>query len=76
VPKQKVAYVHHELCQFGISELGGLANIPHDIEEHREVAEVHGAWHDGLIQFAEALETGDSDASARAELIKRITGEN
>jgi hypothetical protein len=71
-PNEKIAYVHHELCHFGISELGGLAIIPHDIEEFTEVAEVHGAYFDRLQVFADAVEKGNSDSSARAEMIRKI----
>jgi hypothetical protein len=74
-PQQKIAYVHHELCHFGIGELGNLTLYPHDIEEFSEIAEVHGAYHTGLQLFGEALEKGESDMSARAELIKRILDE-
>jgi hypothetical protein len=69
---QKIAYVHHELCHFGMSELGGLTIIPHDIDEFNEVAETHGAYFDRLQVFADAVEKGNSDTSARAELIKQI----
>lgn len=74
-PQQKIAYVHHELCHFGIGELGGPELIPHDIEEFNEVARVHGAYFDRLQTFADAVEEGNSDASARAEQIKTILGE-
>lgn len=69
---QQIAYVHHELCHFGITELGALALLPHEIEEHNEVAEVHGAYCDRLQIFADAVEKGNSDSSGRAELIKTI----
>jgi predicted metallopeptidase len=69
---QKIAYVHHELCHFGITELGHLAILPHDIEEFNEIAEVHGAYFDRLQIFADAVEKGNSDNSGRAELIKQI----
>lgn len=75
-PNQKIAYVHHELCHFGINELGNLTILPHDIEEHTEVAEVHGAYYERLQIFADAVEKGNSDQSARAELIKRILDED
>ncbi len=71
-PNQKIAYVHHELCHFGIGEMGNMAIIPHDIEEFNEVAEVHGAYFERLQIFADAVEKGNSDTSARAEMIKRI----
>lgn len=69
---QKIAYVHHELCHFGITEMGNLAILPHDIEEFDEIAEVHGAYFDRLQIFADAVEKGNSDNSGRAELIKTI----
>jgi len=71
-PNQKIAYVHHELAHFGISETGNLAILPHDIEEFHEVAEVHGAYFDRLQIFADAVEKGNSDNSGRAELIRTI----
>lgn len=73
-PNQKIAYVHHELCHFGVSELGQLAIIPYDIEEFTEVAAIHGAYFDRLQIFADAVEAGNSDCSGRAELIKTILG--
>lgn len=71
-PNQKIAYVHHELCHFGITEFGHLAILPHDIEEFDEIAETHGAYFDRLQIFADAVEKGNSDNSGRAELIKQI----
>jgi hypothetical protein len=71
-PHQKIAYVHHELCHFGMSELGGLAIVPHDIEEFNEVAETYGAYFDRLQIFADAVERGNADTSARAEMIRKI----
>lgn len=71
---QKIAYVHHELCHFGITELGNLAIVPHDIEEFNEIAEVHGAYFDRLQIFAEAVEKGNSDTSTRDEIINRVLG--
>lgn len=76
LPNEKIAYVHHELCHFGISELGKLELIPHDIEEFFEVARVHGAYFDRLQIFADAVEEGNSDNSTRAELIKQILDED
>ena len=69
---QKIAYVHHELCHFGITEIGSLAILPHDIEEFHEIAETHGAYFDRLRTFADAVEKGDSDVSGRSELIRLI----
>ena len=69
---QKIAYVHHELCHFGINDTGSLAILPHDIEEFNEIAEIHGAYFDRLQIFADAVEKGNSDNSGRAELIKQI----
>ena len=69
---QKIALVHHELCHFGINDIGNLWIIPHDTEEFTEIAKVHGSYHDGLIMFDEALEIGNSDTGGRKELIKRI----
>lgn len=74
-PKQKIAYVHHELCHFGVGEFGGPAIVPHDIEEFNEVARVHGAYFERLQTFADAVEEGNTDSSARAEQIKIILGE-
>lgn len=71
-PNQKIAFIHHELCHFGISDLGGLAIIPHDIEEFTVVAAIHGAYFDRLQLFADAVDAGNSDVSGRAELIKTI----
>lgn len=71
-PNQKIAYVHHELCHFGIGELGNLDLIPHDIEEFNQVAEVHGAYFDRLQIFADAVEKGNSDSSTRDEIIEKI----
>lgn len=74
-PKQKIAYVHHELCHFSIGPFGGPEIVGHDIEEFNEVARVHGAYFDRLQSFADAVEEGNSDNSARAEQIKIILGE-
>lgn len=71
---QIVSVVHHELCHFGISDEGGLWIVPHDIEEFNEIAEIHGAYHDGLIRFGQALEKGNSDKTKRQELINEILG--
>lgn len=69
---QKIAYVHHELCHFGIDDSGNLSIIPHDIEEFTEVAAIHGAYFDRLQIFADAVEKGNSDKISRDELIERI----
>ena len=71
---QKIAYVHHELCHFGIDDPGNLSIIPHDIEEFNEVAAIHGAYFDRLQIFADAVEKGNSDKTARRELINEILG--
>ncbi len=70
--QQKIAVVHHELCHFGINELGDLWIIPHDIEEFNEIAAVHGAYFDRLQIFSDAVEKGNSDKTARQELIAEI----
>lgn len=69
---QKIAYVHHELCHFGIDEIGNLTLYPHDIEEFNEVAAVHGAYFDRLQIFSDAVEKGNSDKITRQELIDEI----
>lgn len=71
---QKIAYVHHELCHFGIDETGNLTLYPHDIEEFNEVAAIHGAYFDRLQIFADAVEKGNSDKTTRKELIAEILG--
>lgn len=71
---QKIAFVHHELCHFGITELGDLTLLPHDIEEFNEIAAVHGAYFDRLQIFSDAVEKGNSDKTARRELIAEILG--
>ena len=75
-PNEKIAAIHHELCHFGITEIGNLTLYPHDIEEFTEIARVHGAYFDRLQIFADAAVEGNSDNSGRAELIKQILGEN
>ena len=67
---QKIAVVHHELCHFGINDEGGLAIIPHSIEEFTEVAALHGAYHDGLVAFGHALQ--HADETSREEIKERI----
>jgi hypothetical protein len=69
---QKIAYVHHEFCHFGINEIGNLTLVPHDLEEFTQVAEVHGAYFDRLQVFADAVERGNSDSRARDEIIDEI----
>lgn len=69
---QKIAVVHHELCHYGINELGNLEIIPHEIEEFVEVANVHGAYFDRLQVFADAVEAGNSDTRTRDEIINEI----
>ena len=71
---QKIAYVHHELCHFGVDETGNLTLYPHDIEEFNEVAATHGAYFDSLQIFSDAVEKGNSDKTARRELIAEILG--
>lgn len=71
---QIVTIVYHELLHFGISDDGNLWIVPHDIEEFSEVARIFGSYHDGLINFAEALQKGDSDKTTRQELIREILG--
>lgn len=71
---QQIAYVHHELCHFGIEDTGNLTLYPHDIEEFSEIAEVHGSYHDGLITFGQSLQKGDTDKTTRQELINEILG--
>lgn len=71
-PAQVVSVVHHELCHFGISDEGQLWIVPHDVEEFNEIAEIHGSYHDGLIKFGHALQKGNSDSSARDEIIEKI----
>lgn len=71
-PNQKIAYVHHELCHLSIGPFGGPDLVGHDIEEFNQVAEAHGAYFDRLQTFADAVEKGNSENSARAEMIKRI----
>lgn len=68
--EQRVALVHHELCHFGVSDDGGLAILPHDIEEFHEIARVHGSWHDGLATFGHALQHGNE--SSREEIRQKI----
>ena len=70
--QSKIAYVLHELCHFGISETGGLALYPHDVEEMNLVVEVFGAYRDDLKLFYHALERGEKDSSTREEIINRI----
>lgn len=72
--KGKIRYIHHELCHFGINEIGNLSLIPHDIEEFNEIAEIHGASDDRMILFYHALQKGESDTSTRDELINTILG--
>lgn len=71
-PNQKIAYVHHELCHFGITELGALGILPHDIEEFNEIAATHGSYEDSLVIFGAALQKGDGDQASRKELIEQI----
>lgn len=68
---QRLAYVHHELCHFGIGDEGNLALVPHDIEEFSQVAMVHGEWEPGLVLFAAALRKGE-DSGTRDEIKRRI----
>ncbi|MGH9960362.1 MAG: putative metallopeptidase [Pyrinomonadaceae bacterium] len=68
---QRIAYVHHELCHFGISDEGSLTIIPHDIEEFNHVAEVHGEYHPGLVIFGAALRKGENSGT-REEIKQRI----
>ena len=69
---QKIAYVHHELCHFGITDDGNLTIVGHDIEEFNEVAAVHGAYFDRLQIFADAVEKGNHDKTTRDEIIEKI----
>jgi predicted metallopeptidase len=69
-PEQRIAVVHHELCHVGITDDGGLAIIPHDIEEFHEIARVHGSYHDGLVTFGHALQHGNE--SSREEIKEKI----
>lgn len=70
--QQRIQYVHHELCHFGVSDSGNLMLIPHDIEEFNEIAEVHGASNDRLTLFGAALEKGKADGKTRKEIIQEI----
>lgn len=69
---QRLAYVHHELCHFGISDEGNLSILPHDIEEHTETARIFGSWHPQLCIFADALRQGNEDAGGREEIKRKI----
>lgn len=52
----RLALVDHELKHGGYDdELDSISIVPHDIEEFDDVVERHGAWHDGLVRFAELL---------------------
>jgi predicted metallopeptidase len=72
-PDQRIAVVHHELCHFGITDDGGLAIIPHDIEEFHEIARIHGSYHDGLVTFGHALQHGNE--TSREEIRQKILNE-
>jgi predicted metallopeptidase len=70
---QQVAILDHELCHIEVSETTAeLVLRDHAIEEFPEIVERHGAWHEGLQIFGEALERGESDKDSRAELIDRL----
>lgn len=69
---QRIRYVHHELCHFGVADSGNLMIIPHDIEEFNEIAEVHGAIDERMILFSAALKKGEADNTTRKEIIQEI----
>lgn len=69
---QRLAYVFHELCHFGISDEGSLTLIGHDIEEFSEAARVFGSWHSQLHHFGKMLRQGDEDSGEREEIKRRI----
>lgn len=57
----RVACVDHELKHAGYDdEQDTICIVPHDSEEFDEIAERHGAWHEGLERFGDALERGKS----------------
>ncbi len=68
----RIAFILHELNHFGITDVGNLALIPHDIEEFSQVVEVFGAYREDLILFSHALSRGEKDTSTRDEIIAQI----
>jgi hypothetical protein len=82
--EQRVALIHHELMhceqerdEFGALKFNRVTGLPiwriqgHDVEEFREVVEMHGVWNQELAEFVTAAINGVSaDITPAASIVK------